>query len=101
MVAHAYEKWRMETNPNADPLVNQQKLTLESLTEQVKVRMRKFWESRMQRILSFLGMPMKARGHEGPEKDRRIRTYKEYLSQGGVAKEVSLFTNCNFINLCF
>jgi hypothetical protein len=82
-------------------LVNQKKLTLAPLTEQVKVRMRKFWESRMQRILSFLGMPMKARGHEGPEKEGRVRTYKEYLSQGGVAKEVSLFTDCDFINFCF
>jgi hypothetical protein len=64
MVTFAFISWRRADGRYnvVDDLTLQPKLSRDALHSQVKKRMRHFWESRMQRMYSFLGMPMKAKG---------------------------------------
>jgi len=95
MIKFGFKRWRISDKKRmavVEAFHLQKWLTLESLTTQVRERMRHFWESRMQRFYSFLGMPMKARCPPGPEKERRLRPYKEYIARNGLGEEVCLFT---------
>ena len=91
MVQFAYKSWEFSKTDvaPAEGVEELRNFSKEALTAQVKFRMRHFWESRMQRLYSFLGMPMRAKGADA---DQVLLTYRSYKAAGGEEEEVSLFT---------
>jgi hypothetical protein len=89
MVLFAYQTWHIGKNGIAAPneVVDLRNLSREALLDQVKGRMHHFWESRMQRLYSFLGMPMRAKG---ADREQVLATYRSYKAAGGEKAEVSL-----------
>lgn len=68
--------------------------TLENLKVRIRHRLNSFWELRVHRMYSYLGIPMKARSSEGREKAReeRRRSYESYVDGGGLIEEVSKYS---------
>jgi hypothetical protein len=89
MIKYAYASWRRgkgEDFTGAEDDDFPPGLRDDALDKQLDERMRHYWESRMLRIYSCLGMPMKSKAKNA---DEVLATYRSYEKAGGVIKEVS------------